>query len=874
MSGPSQMASPVPVPTDSTDQWLPWLASRWPAIVGLVVTVPLTLIALVGVLDFWPGRTFPGFLVLGNRVVPTVGLYSWTGIERNVPFHSQVVAVDGIAVGSSGEIYERVAAAPPGTSFTYTLAKDGQAMDLAVPSMRFGATDFWLTLGIMLVFGLMSCGLGLGVGFVQPWTRQAQAYLIQGVLSGLFAITAIGLYQPDLWWLIHPHLLMQATFPAALIHLGLVFPVERRVIERRPMLLVVPYLVSAVLLAWAADTFYREPPDTTALHAMYLYSGLSVLALVALLAVSFIEGRTPTVRHQLYAVLPGLAMGTSVGLYGFFNTANGGGTFPINLVAFTPFFFYFAVGYSIARYDLFDIDAVLKRALAYGTVTAGIITVYAVAVAAADAVGLHVLHPSRRVFTICFVILIAVIFEPARAWVQGAVDRVFGRGRVDYQGVVNELSEHLARLLDVDEIIERVIRTVHEELGLRSSALVLWHRDARRAVRYDATARAPRSVPGDGCPAIERLLCRRGGTAAWLPGRDGERDPAALAEARVLEARVVVPLRLGEDVLGAVAVGRRFSGRVLGQRDIQLLQTLAAHMATALGNAISYEALAAANADLERRVAERTAELSASHTELTHAYDELRAMQSQLIHTEKMASLGVLVAGVAHEINNPVTFIVGGLDPLEAAINDLRANVPADVDPAVGGVLERMERAVKAIGHGAERTAGIVRDLRSFSRLGDASGTVTDLRDDIEVTLRLLHAQWADRITIHRTYADLPRFQGTSDELNQVWMNLLANACDAIAGSGNIWIETAIDGEEIVVTVRDDGLGIDAEILPRIFDPFFTTKPPGHGTGFGLAVSHGIVRRHGGRIEVRSAPGSGATFVVRLPVRVAADDDP
>jgi signal transduction histidine kinase len=224
---------------------------------------------------------------------------------------------------------------------------------------------------------------------------------------------------------------------------------------------------------------------------------------------------------------------------------------------------------------------------------------------------------------------------------------------------------------------------------------------------------------------------------------------------------------------------------------------------------------------------------------------------------------------VAHEINNPVTFIVGGLDPLGSAIREVRRCVPANVDPTLVDALDRMERAVGAIGRGAERTAAIVRDLRTFSRLGDTPGTIIDLRDDIEITLRLLHPRWADRITLHRDYADLPPLEGAPDELNQVWMNLLANACDAIAERGNIWIMTSSDVKAIHVTIRDDGAGIEPAIVSRVFDPFFTTKPPGRGTGFGLAVSHGIVTRHGGRIEVRSTPGRGSTFVVHLPIQIA-----
>jgi two-component system NtrC family sensor kinase len=160
----------------------------------------------------------------------------------------------------------------------------------------------------------------------------------------------------------------------------------------------------------------------------------------------------------------------------------------------------------------------------------------------------------------------------------------------------------------------------------------------------------------------------------------------------------------------------------------------------------------------------------------------------------------------------------------------------------------------------------IVKDLRSFSRLGEATRKAADLHEGLEVTLRLLEPRWRERITIHRDYGTLPLVECDPAQLNQVFMNLLANACDAIATRGNLWITTRAEGERVHVVIRDDGTGIAPDLLGRIFDPFFTTKDVGAGTGLGLAVSHTVVAAHGGRIDVESAPGAGSTFRVTLPV--------
>ncbi len=140
------------------------------------------------------------------------------------------------------------------------------------------------------------------------------------------------------------------------------------------------------------------------------------------------------------------------------------------------------------------------------------------------------------------------------------------------------------------------------------------------------------------------------------------------------------------------------------------------------------------------------------------------------------------------------------------------------------------------------------------------------MHDAIEVSLRLLRPRWSDRITIHRDYQSLPSIQASPGQLNQVFMNLLSNACDAIPERGNIWIGTDAGERTIRVRIRDDGSGIAREHLSRIFDPFFTTKPQGQGTGLGLSITHGIVTGHGGGLEVTSEPGIGTTITVSLPI--------
>jgi signal transduction histidine kinase len=269
---------------------------------------------------------------------------------------------------------------------------------------------------------------------------------------------------------------------------------------------------------------------------------------------------------------------------------------------------------------------------------------------------------------------------------------------------------------------------------------------------------------------------------------------------------------------------------------------------------------------LQEKVTERTAALTTANADLARAYEELRAAEAQMLETEKRASLGLLASGVAHEINNPVSFIVGNTEPLRASLAKLQSFAERHQDAALDAAIRRTSRIFDTMARGAERTAAIVRDLRTFAHVGDRELAPLDLHEGIDLTLRLLRPRWVDRVAIHRDYGTIPLIEAAPGRLNQVFMNILANACDAIPAEGNVWITTRLIGTDVTVTIADDGPGIAADDLPRIFDPFFTTKPIGTGTGLGLAISRSIVDDHGGHIAVETTPGRGTAFTVTLPI--------
>jgi signal transduction histidine kinase len=276
------------------------------------------------------------------------------------------------------------------------------------------------------------------------------------------------------------------------------------------------------------------------------------------------------------------------------------------------------------------------------------------------------------------------------------------------------------------------------------------------------------------------------------------------------------------------------------------------------------------NLDLERAVQRRTADLAKKNRELAETLGKLTRAQDQLLRSEKMASIGQLVAGIAHEINNPVNAIVNTVGPLAEALESIDRGSPDERAEAARDVTDML----RVVRRGAERTKAIVQALHNYSRTDDESVVAVDINRSLEDSLALLRHLLKQSIRVERRYRDVGRIRGHAGQLNQVFVNLLANAAQAVSGREDAEIVIETEGTETgaVVRIRDNGEGISPEVLPRIFDPFFTTKDVGEGSGLGLSIVHGIVERHGGSIEVESEPGVGTTFTVGLP-RAASPEE-
>ncbi|MHB8912016.1 MAG: ATP-binding protein [Lysobacter sp.] len=283
----------------------------------------------------------------------------------------------------------------------------------------------------------------------------------------------------------------------------------------------------------------------------------------------------------------------------------------------------------------------------------------------------------------------------------------------------------------------------------------------------------------------------------------------------------------------------------------------------------------------------RQLELQLRHDELQNTYRRLAGAQEQLLQSEKMASIGQLAAGVAHEINNPIGYVHSNLGTLreylgalfaliecfEAALqsddpiahrDDVRARRERlDIDFILGDLPKLLEESREGI----ERVTKIVQDLKDFSYAGrDETMRPSDLHKGLESTLNIVWNDLKYKVRLEKHYGELPLVECHQSEINQVLMNLLINAGQAIENRGSIIIATGAENGEAWISIADTGCGIAPDALQRIFEPFYTTKPIGRGTGLGLAITYGIIAKHHGRIEVSSEPGAGSAFRVVLPV--------
>ena len=286
---------------------------------------------------------------------------------------------------------------------------------------------------------------------------------------------------------------------------------------------------------------------------------------------------------------------------------------------------------------------------------------------------------------------------------------------------------------------------------------------------------------------------------------------------------------------------------------------------------------------MSEKVAKRERALKQSYEQISNTNKELKQSESQLVQSEKMASIGVLAAGVAHEINNPIGFIRSNLEVLEDYFSDIEKyyhefneTLASEEDKENHKKLAKKYELeflfkdspplIKSSISGVDRVTEIVKSLKTFARIDQPEKALVDINEGLSATLNMVHNELKYCCKVHVDLQSLPQVHAFPGKLNQVFMNLLINAGQAITAKGDIFVRTFVEEGNIVIEIEDTGSGIDSENITQIFTPFYTSKPIGEGTGLGLSISHQIIEQHNGKIKVKSVLGKGSCFSVYIPI--------
>ncbi len=515
--------------------------------------------------------------------------------------------------------------------------------------------------------------------------------------------------------------------------------------------------------------------------------------------------------------------------------------------------------YAVARYRLLDLTLVLRRGLALGLIVfvVGIIYLFSLMVAQA-------LFSTGWLGVLAAVIVLAGIVTAASPGVldaaQSTVDRFLFRDRYDFHMMLRELSAASLSLRPIDELASMLLSRVCRVMNVTHGAFLV--RDGPTSPLHLLT-QVGYTPPLDDIqmPADHPLV-------QYLPQQEQvmSREKMPLvpqlksmwaderADLERLQGELIVSVPHAAGLLGLFVLGPKGDGSPYSPDDESLLAMLASQVAVAMENA----RLFAESKRLTESLRESLAALQQRSTELETSLTQLKTTQAQLVQAAKLAALGTLSAGIAHELNNPLAGIK------LYAQNLLHYQKNGCLTEAV--LAENLTGIDELVG----KAARIIQHFRDFSRKASGRFELVDVNQPVEDALNLLGEQLRIRnIAVVRDLAsDLPPVRGDTTQIEQVLVNLITNGRDALAASARkeLCLHTYQADGAVVIEVADTGCGIPPQHLDKIFDPFFTTKEVGEGVGLGLSISHGIVKDHGGRIEVNSTPGKGTTFRVILPV--------
>ena len=593
--------------------------------------LPISLAAVVALASTWVwvgivdrvDQPFPGFLLLGNGVVASAGLAYWPATTREDLFQAELLAYDDIPYSGADRFFTYVEDLSPGTPIRYQFRRgSAEPFRAEIATRTFTATDATLLFGATFLSAIALLGVALAIRHLAPEDPASGCSLPLGI-AGIWALTALDLYGPYHFFRVHAF--AECLLAAGSVHMALVFPYQRGIAIQRRWL--VPSLYGAgIALGVANQIGLYSPTAYSTLHRTAVAAaGLSFGVLVASQIHAFLRPKSMIARQRVTVLAIGTFFSMGPGLVVLLMGATADSGASENSVAWAGALFPISIAYAVLRADLLEVDSILRRSVTYILVSAIVGLLYALVVAGFESIASGADRIPRWVSILAFSCFCTFALLPIRERIQSIVDRIFFRSVYDFRVITQKTSARLARLID---------------------------REAIRAEIEQAVSTALR-------PEVCELE---------ILAPNEERPRASEEAGETIEDRpdggIIVRFRSRNRVVAELLLGRRLSGKFFSGEDRDLLAVLANQGAIAIENAHALEEVRELNRTLERRVRDRTAELA-------DTLDQLQETQADLVDAERLAAVGEIAAGVAHEVNNPLNFARNSLRALEALVADV-----------------------------------------------------------------------------------------------------------------------------------------------------------------------------------------------------------
>ena len=566
---------------------------------GMIIFVLITgTISVVNALK-WVNKPFAGFLMNQRHVIVTTGQYHWTGTQANLKLQDRILKVNERTILSMRDLEEAVNSVNVGDSIRYSIKRNGSIIQITIPTMLFSSVDLLLNFGFPFLSGIVYLFIGVIVFILKPDTKVSWTFLLACFFLSVYTITAFDCVSTHCGF-IRIYLFAETFLPAAFIHFSLLFPEKRKMIEKHPYLLFISYIISIMFII-PIQVFYPGDLYVKIHNQVSIYIILSAVILIISITSAYLKKSSILSRQRAKVVLTGAGFAFPIpaivnSFPHLMRGALGGIKIPDSLTAIPLLIFPVSIAYAIAKHNLFDVDVYIKRAVGYGIMIAFVVLLeFSTHILSEKVLSYIFGEYVERVFPIFFVLLIVFTFNPVYHKVREFVDKLFFRKKFDYKDTILSVSNVLTSVLNLDEIVKRIIYTVRKVMFIDTAGVILLE-PQKECCQMFFIGDKPDNIEDyvkDVCiPCNDPLFDLISREKKLITRYDIEEDPhyVSLKEPcgqrfSEIGASMVMPLIYQNEVKGALALGYKKSGHFYTREDIDLLETLTNHGAIAIENA-------------------------------------------------------------------------------------------------------------------------------------------------------------------------------------------------------------------------------------------------------------------------------------------------